>query len=128
MFRTLINAIALILLATLSLSAQDSTRAASSVPRLVNYSGKALDPNKPVSGTVGVTFAIYEDQEAGAALWMETQNVAADAKGRIMNFIGSPLDSTRGETSRGGANGAVYCRAKSDSLTIVVESRTGAPF
>jgi hypothetical protein len=55
MFRTLLKATAIILLGTLSLSAQNSTSAASSVPRLVNYSGKTIDAqNKPISGTVGV--------------------------------------------------------------------------
>jgi hypothetical protein len=90
MFRTLLKAIAIILLGTLSLSAQNSTSAASSVPRLVNYSGKALDAqNKPLSGTVGITCAIYRDQEGGAALWMETQNVTADAKGSYTAHLGA---------------------------------------
>jgi hypothetical protein len=90
MFRTLLKATAMILLGTLSLSAQNSTSAASSVPRLVNYSGKALDAqNKPLSGMVGITFAIYKDQEEGAALWMETQNVTADAKGSYTAQLGA---------------------------------------
>jgi hypothetical protein len=66
MFRTLLKATAIILLGTLSLSAQNSTSAASGVPRLVNYSGKATDGrSKPLSGTIGITFAIYRDQEGG---------------------------------------------------------------
>ena len=90
MFRTLLKATAAILLGSLSLSAQDSPSAASSVPRLVNYSGKALDArNKALSGTVGVTFAVYKDQEGGAALWMETQNVTADAKGAYTVQLGA---------------------------------------
>jgi len=69
MFRTPLKATTLILLGILSLLAENSATVASSVLRLVNYSGKALDAlNNPVSGTVGVTFAIYKDQEAGAAL------------------------------------------------------------
>ena len=90
MFRTLLKATAMILLGTLSLSAQNSTSAASSVPRLVNYSGKALDAqNKPLSGIVGITCAIYKDQEGGVALWMETQNVTADAKGGYTTHLGA---------------------------------------
>jgi hypothetical protein len=90
MFRTLLKATAAIVLGTLSLSAQNSTTAASSVPRLVNYSGKALDAqNKPLSGTVGITCAIYQDQEGGGALWMETQNVTADAKGNYTAHLGA---------------------------------------
>ena len=90
MFRTLLKATAIIVLGTLSLSAQNSTSAASSVPRLVNYSGKTIDAqNKPISGIVGVTFAIYKDEEGGAALWMETQNVTADAKGSYTTHLGA---------------------------------------
>ncbi len=90
MFRTVLKATTIILLGTLSLSAQNSTSATSSVPRLVNYSGKALDAqNKPLSGAVGITCAIYKDQEGGAALWMETQNVTADAKGSYTAHLGA---------------------------------------
>jgi trimeric autotransporter adhesin len=90
MFRTLMNLTAVILLGTLSLLAQNSASTTTGVPRLVSYSGKAIDAqNKPLSGTVGVTFAIYKDQTAGAALWMETQNVVADAKGSYTIQLGS---------------------------------------
>jgi len=90
MFRTLLKASAMILLVTLSLLAQNSTSATSSVPRIVNFTGKAVDAqNKPLSGTVGITFAVYKDQEGGAALWMETQNVIADTKGSYTAQLGS---------------------------------------
>jgi trimeric autotransporter adhesin len=83
------------------LSAQQgaSSSPAAIVPRLVNFSGRASDAQgKPVSGTVGLTFAIYKDQYEGAPLWMETQNVAADAKGNYVVQLGAssaeglPLD------------------------------------
>jgi len=46
------------------------------VPQLVNYSGVLTDINgKPLTGVVGVTFALYQDSEGGTPLWMETQNV-----------------------------------------------------
>jgi len=35
-----------------------------------------------------VTFAIYADQEGGAALWMETQNVTFDGAGRYTALLG----------------------------------------
>jgi hypothetical protein len=39
------------------------------VPRLVNYSGKAVDAQgKTLMGVAGVTFAIYKDQTDGAAV------------------------------------------------------------
>ena len=52
------------------------------VPRLVKFSGALRDAAGQVrSGVVGVTFAIYKEQEGEAALWMETQNVELDEQG-----------------------------------------------
>ncbi len=60
------------------------------VPRLVNFSGHAADENgKLLSGITGVTFAIYREQLGGAALWVETQNVNADAKGNFTAQLGA---------------------------------------
>ena len=53
------------------------------VPRLIKFSGVAKDASgQPRSGVVGLTFAIYKDQEGGAALWLETQNAELDEQGR----------------------------------------------
>ena len=75
------------------LNAQQPTPSAASaavVPRLVNFSGKALDElGKPMSGITGATFAIYKDQAGGAALWMETQNIQADAHGNYNVQLGT---------------------------------------
>ena len=69
------------------------------VPRLVSFSGKAADTQgKAISGIAGVTFAIYKEQVGGAPLWLETQNVQADAKGNYTAQLGAtkadglPLD------------------------------------
>jgi len=71
------------------LRAQSNAGAEAVVPRLVNYSGKVADTQgKPIRGVAGVTFAIYKDQEGGAPLWMETQNVQADAKGNYSVQLG----------------------------------------
>src|SRR5271154_2541086 len=60
------------------------------VPRLVNFSGKALDEQgKVISGIIAATFAIYKDQEGGAALWMETQNVSVNTAGRYSAQLGA---------------------------------------
>jgi hypothetical protein len=76
-----------------------SSPSSSAVPRLVNFSGKAADAQgKTITGIAGVTFAIYKDQSEGAALWLETQNVLADAKGNYTVQLGAtnpdglPLD------------------------------------
>ena len=69
------------------------------VPRLVNFSGRAADvQGKVLSGVVGITFAIYKDQDGGSPLWLESQNVQADAKGNYTAQLGAtkpdglPLD------------------------------------
>jgi hypothetical protein len=36
---------------------------------------------KPLSGNVGVTFFLHKDQQGGAPVWMETQNVQLDKAG-----------------------------------------------
>jgi trimeric autotransporter adhesin len=83
------------------LNAQEPTASTSSavVPRLVNFSGRATDAQgKIVTGIAGATFAIYQDQYEGTPLWMETQNVTADAKGNYTAQLGAtkpdglPLD------------------------------------
>jgi hypothetical protein len=78
----------LIISGTLSLMAQSNT--GSVVPRLMKYSGKAVDAQgKTFTGVVGITFAIYKDQTDGAPLWLETQNVQADAKGNYSAQLGA---------------------------------------
>ncbi len=78
----------LIISGSFSLMAQSNTSGV--VPRLVNYSGKAVDAQgKTFTGVVGVTFAIYKDQTDGAPLWLETQNVQADAKGNYSVQLGA---------------------------------------
>lgn len=42
-----------------------------------------------MSGVVGVTFALYAEQTSTAALWVETQNVQADANGDYSVLLGS---------------------------------------
>ena len=71
---------------------QTSTTA---VPNLINYSGTlALSSGPGVSTkTVGVTFAIYRQQDRGAPLWLETQNVTPDSTGHYSVL----LSSTRAE-------------------------------
>jgi hypothetical protein len=71
------------------LGAQQAASSSAPVPRLVNFSGKAANAQgKTLSGIVGVTFAIYKDQSAGVALWMETQNVQADTRGNYTAQLG----------------------------------------
>jgi hypothetical protein len=60
------------------------------VPNLIKFGGHLVDSSgKPYSSIAGVTFALYKDQQGGAPLWMETQNVQPDATGHYSVFLGS---------------------------------------
>ena len=64
--------------------------AGESVPRLVQFNGTLKDSAaRPVSGVASVTFAIYAEQDGGAALWTETQNVLADSLGHYTALLGT---------------------------------------
>jgi trimeric autotransporter adhesin len=90
------------LLLSALLSAQQaavSTSSVAAVPRLVNFSGKAIDAEgKAIPGVAGITFAIYGEQYGGSPLWIETQSVKTDAKGNYTAQLGAtktdgmPLD------------------------------------
>src|SRR5258708_22960997 len=59
------------------------------VPRVIKYSGTLKDTlGKTLSGIHAVNFLIYKDKQAGSALWMETQNVQADAAGNYSVLVG----------------------------------------
>jgi hypothetical protein len=65
----------------------------------VNFTGKTADAQgKLIAGIADVTFAIYKDQYEGAPLWLESQNIQADARGNYTVQLGTtkpeglPLD------------------------------------
>ncbi|MFZ0793467.1 MAG: tail fiber domain-containing protein [Candidatus Korobacteraceae bacterium] len=68
-----------------------TTSTAVSVPNLIRYSGTLKDAQGAAlpSATTGITFAIYNQQDGGAPIWMETQNVASDATGNYSVLLGS---------------------------------------
>lgn len=62
-------------------------QSAAAVPRWVQFSGVMKEAlGKPIAG---VTFALYKDQEGGAPIWMETQNVPLDESGRYSVLLGA---------------------------------------
>lgn len=87
-FKHFLGALGLITLLLTSLApAQEQ---ASVVPTLVNFSGTVTDVNgKPLNGTVGVTFFLYKDEQGGAPLWIETQNVQPDKYGHYNVTLGA---------------------------------------
>jgi hypothetical protein len=77
-----------------SAAPQQSSATASSVPQIIQFSGQfsgiAKDGATPVpSGTVSITFTLYEEEQGGTALWSETQNVQVDAQGHYTALLGS---------------------------------------
>jgi trimeric autotransporter adhesin len=67
-----------------------ATSVAAVVPTLMNFSGTLSDGNgKPLIGVIGVTFSLYKDEQSGAPLWMETQNVRPDGTGHYTVALGS---------------------------------------
>ena len=77
----------------LPLAAQQSSSPATSaaaVPNITRFSGTLSDLNgKPLTGITGVTFSLYKDEQGGAPLWIETQNVTFDKTGRYSVVLGS---------------------------------------
>jgi trimeric autotransporter adhesin len=89
--RSLHLCLASLLLACLTASAlaQSSTaRTPTSVPGMVKFSGTVQSASRPL---VGITFALYKDQQGGAPLWLETQSVSVDATGHYTVQLGATL-------------------------------------
>src|SRR5579862_8607634 len=84
--RSICSAVALI--ATLVASAQ--AQQTSVVPNVVNFAGTLRGSDgKPLTGSVGVTFSLYKEQEGGSPLWIETQTVQPDRNGQYSVMLGS---------------------------------------
>jgi hypothetical protein len=82
-----------VLLLVMSAGAQQTAAGSGSatvVPQLIKFSGVAKAPNgQPMTGIVGITFALYSEQQGGAPLWLETQNVQLDAHGNYTVQVGA---------------------------------------
>ena len=90
-FRAVLIATTLLLAVSQSGLAQNTANNATvSVPHLIKFSGVLKnEAGAPKTGVVGITFAFYKDQQGGAPLWLETQNVQADANGRYTVMLGA---------------------------------------
>ena len=110
------------MLFVLSIAAQtaSSGSTSSSVPPLVNFNGVLAETNgKPLSGTVGVTFYLYQEQQGGAPLWLETQNVQADKTGHYSVALGS--------ASSQGLPASVFASGEARWLGVQVQGHTEQP-
>src|SRR5580692_7403334 len=110
------------LLFVLSTAAQTASGGSnvSQVPPLVNFNGVLAGANgKPLTGTVGVTFYLYQDQQGGAPLWLETQNVQADKTGHYSVALGS--------ASSQGLPASVFASVEARWLGVQVQGHTEQP-
>ena len=61
-----------------------------SVPMLINYQAKLVDDsNNPITGTVSVTFRLYDAIDGGNELWNETHSSIQSSNGIIGVLLGS---------------------------------------
>src|SRR6516165_6192488 len=94
--------------------------ASGAVPNLIKY-GSVL---KEGSGAVitalsGVTFLIYKDEQGGAPLWMETQNVQPDKAGHYTVQLGA--------VSKDGLPPDVFMTGEARWLAVQVAGETEQP-
>jgi hypothetical protein len=98
-----------------------SNGASAAVPRLIKFSGRVLDARGEPLGSVAVrlTFAVYEEQTGGAALWAETQMAELDEQGRYSVLLGA--------TRSDGLPVELFPAGKARWLGVQVEGRDEDP-
>jgi len=72
-------------------SSGSSSGAVAAVPRLIKFSGAVRDARgEPLTGVaVRLTFAVYSEQQGGAALWIESQVAQLDEQGHYNVLLGA---------------------------------------
>lgn len=92
----------------------------SAVPQVVNFSGALSDVNnKPLTGVIGVTFALYKDPQGGVPLWMETQSVQPNKNGQY--------SVTLGATTSHGLPADVFISGEARWLGVQVQGQSEQP-
>ena len=89
---------------TAAATAATASTANTAVPGLINYSGVLKDINgKPLNGIAGVTFLLYKEEQGGAPVWIETQNITPDKNGKYTVTLGSTkLDASLSDSFANG--------------------------
>ena len=86
----------------------------------MNFSGSLTDLNgEPLTGTVGVTFSLYQQQQGGAPLWLETQNVKPNSIGRYTVMLGS--------TTSQGIPANIFASGEAHWLGVQVQGQAEQP-
>ena len=76
----------LVSFAVSTLSQSQTPAPTTTVPTMVKFSGTV---QSAPSRLLGLTFALYKDQQGGAPLWLETQSVQLDASGHYSVQLGT---------------------------------------
>jgi len=84
------------------------------VIRVLDAQGAAFSSN-----ATGVTFAIYQQQDGGAPVWMETQTVTPDASGNYSVLLGS--------TTAAGLPADLFSQEEQRWLGVQVEGQAEQP-
>ena len=72
------------------------------VPATIRFNGVLQDgAGQAAAGVQGVTFALYAEQQGGAPLWLETQNVTFSGDGDAAGNYTVLLGSQRGRVAAG---------------------------
>jgi trimeric autotransporter adhesin len=111
-----------IFLALLCCAAMAAGQAAADrvVPALTSFSGVLTDLNgKPLTGVVGIALSLYKEQQGGAPLWLEVQNVRPDKAGRYTVTLGS--------TSSEGLPTALFASGEARWLGVQAEGQAEQP-
>jgi hypothetical protein len=119
-FSTIV-ALALATLLSISICSAQQT-ATTTVPNLIRYSGTLKDAQVATfssSTAVGVTFSIYKQQDGGASVWMETQNVTPDSNGQYNVILGS--------TTAAGLPGDLFSQQEQRWLGVQVQGQAEEP-
>ncbi len=106
--------------ATVPMLGQSPATAPAIVPHLVKFGGTLLDEaGKPRGGVVGITFALYKEEQGGAPLWLETQNVQLDDNGHYSVDLGA--------TKSEGVPPALFISGEAHWLGVQVEGQAEQP-
>jgi trimeric autotransporter adhesin len=75
---------------SVSLRGAAASTISGAVPGLINYNSVLKDANgKPISEVTGVTFLLYKEEQGGAPIWIETQNLTPDENGHYTVTLGA---------------------------------------
>jgi hypothetical protein len=90
------------------------------VPSLLNLSGVFTDAGgKPLTIMVGVTFSLYQEQQGGAPLWLETQNVQPDSTGHYSVMLGAATSA--------GVPSSLFANGEAHWLGVQVQGQKEQP-